>query len=180
MIYVTSDLHFGHNKEFLYVKRGFRNIEEHDKALIDNWNNLVEDTDIVYVLGDIMLSDKDNGIKCWNRLKGQKRIIIGNHDTDSKIALLSQCPDTEITGYALRIKYSGISLFLSHYPTLTGNMFADGSMDKTLYNICGHVHTPDKFADADKGPIIHVEPECRDLKPVPLDDILEEIRELAQ
>lgn len=43
MIFVTSDLHIGHNKEFLYKPRGFSSIEEHDKALIENWNNLIKD-----------------------------------------------------------------------------------------------------------------------------------------
>lgn len=40
-IWVTSDLHIGHNKEFVYKERGFQSIEEHDSALLSNWNELV-------------------------------------------------------------------------------------------------------------------------------------------
>ena len=37
-IFVTSDLHFGHDRGFLYEPRGFSNIEDHDEAVIANWN----------------------------------------------------------------------------------------------------------------------------------------------
>ena len=50
-IWVTSDLHIGHNKEFVYKERGFQSIEEHDSALLSNWNELVSSDDVVYVLG---------------------------------------------------------------------------------------------------------------------------------
>ena len=48
-IWVTSDLHIGHNKEFVYKERGFQSIEEHDSALLSNWNELVSPDDVVYV-----------------------------------------------------------------------------------------------------------------------------------
>lgn len=35
-IWFTSDLHFGHNKSFLYEPRGFNSIEEHDATIIKN------------------------------------------------------------------------------------------------------------------------------------------------
>lgn len=31
-IFLTSDLHFGHQREFLYGPRGFNTIQEHDEA----------------------------------------------------------------------------------------------------------------------------------------------------
>ena len=36
MIYLTSDTHFCHNKDFLYEPRGFQSIEEHDEAIVKN------------------------------------------------------------------------------------------------------------------------------------------------
>ena len=47
--FFTSDLHFGHNKDFLYKPRGFDNIEEHDDTVIENWNSVVSKDDTVYV-----------------------------------------------------------------------------------------------------------------------------------
>ena len=37
-IFVTSDLHFGHDRGFLYEPRGFNSPEEHDKGIIKNLN----------------------------------------------------------------------------------------------------------------------------------------------
>lgn len=36
MIYFTADLHFGHNKEFIYKKRGFNSVDEMNNKIIEN------------------------------------------------------------------------------------------------------------------------------------------------
>lgn len=36
MIYFTSDLHFGHDKDFIYKSRGFNSIGDHDNTIIEN------------------------------------------------------------------------------------------------------------------------------------------------
>lgn len=51
MNYFISDLHLGHKNVLKFDNRPFINIEEHDKTIIDNWNNKVNDNDDVYVLG---------------------------------------------------------------------------------------------------------------------------------
>ena len=56
-VWITSDLHIGHNKEFLYKGRDFYNIEEHDMTLVRNWNELVSMENTVYILGDVMLKN---------------------------------------------------------------------------------------------------------------------------
>ena len=83
-IFVSSDLHFGHDREFLWGPRGFRSSIEHDEAIIANWNSVVEPEDIVYVLGDLMLGDNEYGKSCVERLNGTIRLIRGNHDTDRR------------------------------------------------------------------------------------------------
>ena len=42
-IWLTSDLHFLHNKEFLYKPRGFDSVEEMNEAIIERHNVLVEE-----------------------------------------------------------------------------------------------------------------------------------------
>ena len=92
-IWFVSDTHFGHQKDFLFGPRGFTNFEEHDTAIIENWNSVVAPNDEVYHLGDVMLGDNEHGIECLKKLNGKIHILIGNHDTDTRIELYSQCPN---------------------------------------------------------------------------------------
>ena len=56
-IFFTSDLHFCHDREFIWGSRGFSSCDEMNNTIIERWNNTVTDYDIVYVLGDLMLGD---------------------------------------------------------------------------------------------------------------------------
>lgn len=53
-IFLTSDLHFNHDREFIYGPRGFKSVEEMNEALIKNWNGTVTNEDDVYVLGGFL------------------------------------------------------------------------------------------------------------------------------
>ena len=61
-IWLTSDTHFGHDRDFLYKPRGFKNIWDHDKTIIENWNNIIQPNDEVYHLGDVMLGNNEYGM----------------------------------------------------------------------------------------------------------------------
>ena len=52
-VFFTSDHHFGHNNIIKYSKRPFANVVEMDKALIENWNDVVGKNDTVFHLGDV-------------------------------------------------------------------------------------------------------------------------------
>ena len=85
--YLISDLHLGHDKPFIYERRGFKSCEEHDQHVRKTWNHYICDCDIVYVLGDIGMSVQFSYLKnIFKNLKGNKILIQGNHDkmTDSK------------------------------------------------------------------------------------------------
>lgn len=62
MIYVTSDLHFNHDRSFLYEPRGFNNVEEMNGVILHNLLQLKPDDDL-YILGDIMLGDNQKGLE---------------------------------------------------------------------------------------------------------------------
>ena len=39
-VYFIADTHFGHQNALAFDNRKFKTIEEHDNALIENWNNV--------------------------------------------------------------------------------------------------------------------------------------------
>lgn len=177
MIYFTSDLHFGHQKEFLYEPRGFKDIQTHNKTIISNWNNLIKPTDTVYVLGDLMLSNTDKGLKNVRQLQGEIFIILGNHDTSNRIEEYNKLPNVKDICYATVIKYNNYHFYLSHYPTITSNFDFDKPLKARLINLCGHSHIKDPFADWDKynSPIYHVELDAHNNMPISIDYIIQEI-----
>ena len=116
MIYLSSDLHFGHDVHFLYTPRGFFNIREHDEAIIERFNSIVQSEDDLYLLGDLMLGDNEHGLNCLRQLNGKLYIVYGNHCTDARKELYKTLPNVvEILGYAGMLKYKKWRFYLSHY-----------------------------------------------------------------
>ena len=144
-IWFTSDLHFGHQKDFLWRPRGFESNLEHDKAIIRNWNNVVNNEDEVYVLGDMMLGDSEYGINCIKQLKGHIHIILGNHDTETKAAQYLKCHNVETIDHARQERFGKIYLFLCHYPVITANYDDQKAWAKHLINLHGHTHSKEKY-----------------------------------
>ena len=176
MIYFTSDLHFCHNREFCYEPRGFNSAYEMNEAIVKNWNSIIQPEDDVYVLGDLMLNDNETGLKLIKQLKGNIHVILGNHDTAEREDLYNTCYNIVSINMAERLKYNKYHFFLCHYPTLCGNYDDGKALRKHMINLCGHSHTKDKFADWDKGLIYHVELDAHDMRPISLDEIIEDIK----
>lgn len=176
-IFVTSDLHFGHDREFVWGARGFKSIEEHDAEIIKRWNEVVTAEDDVYILGDLMLGDNVHGIQCLSQLNGKLHILTGNHCTSARQKLYHTLENmVEFCGCATTIKYKKKQLYLSHYPTITSNMDDGGAPIKAkVINLCGHSHIKNRFKDMDKGLIYHVEIDCHNNFPISLDEILFDI-----
>lgn len=176
-IFITSDLHLCHDRDFLYGPRGFKSVAEHDETIVKNWNSVVTPLDEVYVLGDLMLNNDVKGMKLLKQLNGTITIIAGNHDTTTRLNNYYDSYNVADISYALPIKHNGYHFFLSHYPTLCGNNDGDKPLKRRVINLCGHTHTQDKWHDWDKGLIYHCELDAHDNKPILLDDIIKDIEE---
>lgn len=50
--FYTSDTHFCHDRILQMQPRPFTSIVEHDEHIIERWNSVVREQDIVYHLGD--------------------------------------------------------------------------------------------------------------------------------
>lgn len=78
-IFFTSDLHLGHVNIVKY-RPGFSDVDDMNRTIIDNWNSLVENDDIVYILGDLCMGTIRETIELVRELKGTKFLVPGNHD----------------------------------------------------------------------------------------------------
>lgn len=130
---MISDTHFSHSNILTFeigegrlLRPGFKNVEEMDETMIDNWNRVVKEQDKVYHLGDLCFSLKRMDA-IMPRLNGNKRLLAGNHDLHKTARYLAHFKQVygvrQIDGY-----------WLTHVP------MQDGSMYRAKLNIHGHLH----------------------------------------
>ena len=74
-IWITSDTHFGHDKDFIWKARGYCSIQEHDEDLIKKWNERIKPDDIVYHLGDVIMGEAEHWLECLKKLNGEIHIL---------------------------------------------------------------------------------------------------------
>lgn len=130
-IFYISDLHFGHDNILHLDNRPWKTIEEHDAALIKNWNSVVTNQDTVYILGDFCWLKEDRWIEILGQLNGHKVLIKGNHDlTPQKSKRYFQ----DIKEYK-EINDNGRKVVLCHYPIPCFKYHFRGG-----YHLYGHVH----------------------------------------
>lgn len=179
-IFVTSDTHFGHDREFVWGPRGFSSIEEHDAAIIANWNSVVGPDDIVYHLGDVMLKDNEHGMNCLRQLNGTIYIVPGNHDTSTRLKLYDTLENvhvltSNVNGLkvgAIYLKHNKYNFYLSHHPTMTSNLEKAPQLGLHLINLYGHTHQQKPFYN-DIPYMFHVGMDSNNCTPVLLDDAIQ-------
>lgn len=161
-----GDTHFFHANILKFEQNGkrlrrFGSLELMHETIIDNWNALVKDGDYVYHLGDVTFQYHKPFQELMHRLKGSKRLIVGNHDKLKQEGLLKHFEKVEL--------WKGFKEFdftCTHIPARLDNL-RDGH-----FNVHGHTHAF-KMEDAH---YINVCVETRDYSPVHLDTILMEIK----
>lgn len=111
-IWFVSDMHFGHKNIVSYCGRPYDSTEEMNEALVENWNEHVKPSDVVYHLGDWAFNDYHH----IARLAGNIISIPGNHDREREAKLLPYLPN----GFAPEVVYLKIDTVnrftLCHYP----------------------------------------------------------------
>ena len=76
----TADLHLGHSNVIAYSGRPFDDAEAMNRALVDGWNETVDEDDVVWVLGDFALGKLADTLPLVSDLRGRKLLLTGNHD----------------------------------------------------------------------------------------------------
>ena len=121
-IFVVSDTHFWHTNIIYYGSRPFSCIEHMNQQLVTNWNKVVKNTDTVYHLGDVVMSNREDFRKnILPKLNGKIVFIRGNHDNLSMSHI-----------YNIIINFKGYKIELLHNPD-------DVTLD-CKYVIHGHIH----------------------------------------
>lgn len=144
-----------------------------NQAIVERWNSVVKPEDTIYVLGDIMLNDNEEGIRLLKSLNGHIHIVLGNHDTATRETLYRECENVESVELAAKLKYKGHHFFMTHYPCLTGNLEKESIKQCTL-SLYGHTHQQTNFY-RDIPYMYHVGVDSHNCTPVHIDTILKEM-----
>lgn len=171
-IFATSDMHFGHDREFVWKVRGFNSIQEMNDEYVNRWNSVVNAEDDVYCLGDLMLGDPSN-IEYIKKLNGKIHIVYGNHDTNNRRKMYAELPNVVETAWAIMLDYKKYHFFMTHFPCLTGNLEKE-SLKQCTCNLFGHTHQTTNFYN-DLPFMYHVGVDSHNGYPVSLDIIIEQM-----
>lgn len=144
MNFIISDTHFNHEKILYFDKSradALRNlgidptVTNMDEYLENQWNDTVNDDDVVYFLGDLgMFRKKQDFVAQLARLKGKKVFFKGNHDHSDQLKAALKAPETkliEVVDTAKTIKINGIQVWLSHYAI---------DLPYPILSVHGHIH----------------------------------------
>ena len=173
MIFITSDWHLSHDREFIYKPRGFNSIEEMNDAIIERHNSIVTPEDDVYVLGDLCLGGAESlerNRKLISSMNGKLHIAFGNHDTPARRKMYAELPSVVEAAWAIMLDYNKYHFYMSHFPTLTGNLEKESLRQMTL-NLYGHTHQNTNFFE-DRPYMFHVGVDSHDCYPVPIDEVI--------
>lgn len=170
--FFTADCHFGHANIIKYCKRPFKDLDEMDNAIIDNWNSRVKPEDTVFHVGDFcfkntprMTSRGEGNIHPASyyekHLNGKIIWLSGSHDKNNSCKTCIK---------NMKIALGGKDIYLVHEP-----IYAIANCD---FNIVGHVHCHWKFKRVTREnkhiDMINVGVDVWNFFPVTIEEILSE------
>jgi len=177
-IWVISDTHLMHENILKFKDnntgnfvRGhlFSNVDEMNEHILDKWNSVVKQGDIVYHLGDVFIGDKEKFKKIWPKFHGRKRLIVGNHDTIDWISSGNFFQKVQMWRM-----FPEFGLVLSHVPLHESNLlrlvdrkgkYPDDCI--TLKNLHGHIHQN----PSPEGPYQNMSVEAINYTPMNIDEL---------
>lgn len=140
----SADLHYNHEK--LAATRGCSSVEEMNEQIINNWNKVVTNNDVCFLIGDTVFNDSKGDLTYYlfNKLNfktlyAQK----GNHNSGIKQVFKDHdvyCPDrggAEVifAGDYLEAWINKTPVVMFHYPISVWNYMSSGSIC-----LVGHSH----------------------------------------
>lgn len=166
--FVISDTHFYHENILTFkdtdgnLIRGnrFSCAEEMNELIVDNWNKTVGERDTVYHLGDVAFGKRSGATELIRRLKGRKRLIMGNHDDVKQIV-----KDGWFQKVYMWRQLRDLKVLLTHVPV------HESALEfHNLVNIHGHIHQN----LSPEGRYINVSVEAIDYTPVAIEECIKD------
>ena len=138
-IWFTSDPHYYHTSAIAFGNRPYKDADEMNRCLIENWNNRVGMHDLVFCLGDMVFGGYEKWKTILDQLHGNIVLVMGNHDMKNYRSTLE--PFFEAVVQQLYLKIDGRIVYLNHYPYLCyGGSYRKISND-AVFQLFGHLHS---------------------------------------
>ena len=85
-IVVFSDLHLGHDRDFLLNPRGFDSVNRHKEWIFEQWAEHIDEDTVVFNLGDVCFNDaKGETFTEVSKLPCKEHLVVyGNHNSGLK------------------------------------------------------------------------------------------------
>lgn len=150
----TADLHLGHTNIIRYSARPFSDAEAMNRALIAGWNEVVDEGDDVWMLGDFAMGKIDETLPLVGELRGRKVLLAGNHDrcweehgrrANGWEERYLDAGFAEVRQGQLNIDISGVTALACHFPyrgdSHDHDRYAEQRpVDRGAWLVHGHVH----------------------------------------
>jgi calcineurin-like phosphoesterase family protein len=182
-IWLTSDLHIGHNNIIKYCNRPFKDIAEMTEMLITNHNAVVAADDLVIDLGDFSL-DERRVAPTLKRMNGKRILVVGNHDQCHPVHRGAEAAKKRYleAGFqevvvSMDMEIGGEKVHIHHMPynadEIHGNKWEKWRpVDDGRWLCHGHTHGLWK----EKGRMIDVGVDARNYAPIHIEDIAKIIK----
>lgn len=161
-LFVTSDTHFNHDKEFIYAKRGYENPRQMTDAMIEIINSTVGEDGILLHLGDFCLNSTQKDVSyIMSKLRIKALWLLwGNHNNPIQKSYGGRVQQVCEWNTGLFIRYLGHyftfrrgpkEFVCFHFPVAIWNGLSKGAM-----HLCGHSHGgfPQSLPTARNGKIL--------------------------
>ena len=176
--FFTADTHFDDEYAIQYFNRPFQSVDEMNAVMVERWNNIVTDDDIVYHLGDFTPKNLSHLTKWANELNGKIMILPGNIDRlwlqdfvpNEKVGVIVIPPLISLAFEQLGRVGQPQVIVLCHYSMRVWERSDHGS-----WHLFGHTHGKLKGI----GKSFDVGVDCTDFVPLSLDRIAEKMTHLT-
>ena len=163
-VWIWSDPHFGHKniQKFEPSRQQFGTLDEMDEAIIKNYNDTINEGDIVIWLGDMFFCNAKRMDYLASKLqKGRNILIRGNHDKGVSNGKFKRL------GFNPHRMYQYGEAILTHQPVSPTNM--EYLIDNGIWkNMHGHTHSDKTSLDPNHWQCFSME--LTDFKPVKIED----------